>query len=396
MKFTHKTVFKLPADKREIIYFDDSLPGFGIRLRSGGSKVWVYQYKLGAKSRRMTLGPATAIDLTKARSQATDLAAKVRLGQDPACERDEGRARASETFGAVADLFLARQRARLRPKTYLATERHLLTHAKTLHGLQIGKVDRRDIATLLTRIAEEKGPIAANRTRASLSALFMWAIKEGVAGVNPTMGTNKSQEGVRDRVLDASELCSIWGALPEGDYGTIIKLLMLTGQRLTEIGDLRWPEIDFDKDVIRLPRERVKNKRPHEIPMSATVRRLLMAQQKREGRDFVFGYGSRGFSGWSIAKSTLDRNTKIAPWRLHDLRRSAATHMAEFGVQPHIIEQVLNHQSGHKAGVGGVYNRALYPSEVRRALDLWDECLTAIVEGRESNVVRINSRTASA
>ena len=395
MKFTHKTVFKLPADKREIIYFDDSLPGFGIRLRSGGSKVWVYQYKLGAKSRRMTLGPATAIDLTKARSQATDLAAKVRLGQDPACERDEGRARASETFGAVADLFLARQRARLRPKTYLATERHLLTHAKTLHGLQIGKVDRRDIATLLTRIAEEKGPIAANRTRASLSALFMWAIKEGVAGVNPTMGTNKSQEGVRDRVLDASELCSIWGALPEGDYGTIIKLLMLTGQRLTEIGDLRWPEIDFDKDVIRLPRERVKNKRPHEIPMSATVRRLLMAQQKREGRDFVFGYGSRGFSGWSIAKGTLDRNTKIAPWRLHDLRRSAATHMAELGVQPHIIEQILNHQSGHKRGVAGIYNRSTYANEMRRALDLWAAHVGGLVGDKPSNISPMNSQVSA-
>jgi integrase len=224
----------------------------------------------------------------------------------------------------------------------------------------------------------------------------MWAIKEGVAGVNPTMGTNKSQEGVRDRVLDASELRSIWGALPEGDYGTIIKLLMLTGQRLTEIGDLRWSEIDFDKDVIRLPRERVKNKRPHEIPMSAMVHRLLKAQQKREGRDFVFGYGSRGFSGWSIAKGTLDRNTKIAPWRLHDLRRSAATHMAGLGVQPHIIEQILNHQSGHKRGVAGIYNHSTYPSEVRRALDLWDEHLTATVEGRESNVVPINSKMASA
>jgi integrase len=344
----------------------------------------------------MTLGPATAIDLTKARSQATDLAAKVRLGQDPACERDEGRARASETFGAVADLFLARQRARLRPKTYLATERHLLTHAKTLHGLQIGKVDRRAIATLLTQIAEERGPTAANRTRASLSALFMWAVKEGVAGVNPTMGTNKFQERARDRVLDASELCLIWGALPEGDYGTIVKLLMLTGQRLTEIADLRWPEIDFDKDVIRLPKERVKNNRPHEIPMSATVRLLLKAQQKREGRDFVFGYGSRGFTGWSIAKGTLDRKAKIAPWRLHDLRRSAATHMAELGVQPHIIEQILNHQSGHKRGVAGIYNHSTYPSEVRRTLDLWDDRLAAIVEGRESSLVPINSRMASA
>jgi integrase len=203
---------------------------------------------------------------------------------------------------------------------------------------------------------------------------------------NPAALCNRNPEPSRDRVLSSDELRQIWAALPDSDYGAIIKLLVLTGQRASEISDLQWTEIDFERNVISLAASRTKNKRPHRISMSPMVRAILEARPQN-GREFVFGAGQqRGFSGWSRAKANLDEAVKIPSWRVHDIRRSVATHMAEIGVQPHIIEAVLNHVSGHKGGVAGVYNRAAYEAEKTTALSRWAEHVTAIVEGRDSNV----------
>lgn len=123
----------------------------------------------------------------------------------------------------------------------------------------------------------------------------------------------------------------------------------------------------------------------------------------REQREVVFGDGARargdadrGFSGWSIAELQLDRRIaaepKAAPWQLHDLRRTAATRMADLGVLPHVIEAVLNHIGGHKAGVAGIYNRALYSAEKRQALDMWSAHLEALIAGAAaSNVIALRA-----
>jgi integrase len=387
MKLSNEIARKepLPTGKTEAIFFDGALPGFGVRVREGGSRTWLYQYKIGAKHRRVTIGRVSAMDVTRARRAASDMAAQVRLGRDPAGERDEGRARASETFGVIVNRFLAFKRTELKPRTYEEYARHLLKHAKSLHGLQLAKVDKRTIADRLTMIGADS-PVTANRVRASLGAFFSWAIKAGLVDANPALNTNKNSETARERVLTEDELKSIWNAAAKVNhhYGTIVRLLLLTGQRRVEIGDLRWTEIDFTVGVIRLPGERTKNHRPHEVPMSSAVRALLAAQTKAEDRDLVFGSRVGGFSGWSKAKAQLDKAAGIAPWRLHDLRRSAATYMGEIGIPPHIIEAVLNHVSGHKGGVAGVYNKAIYPKEKADALMLWAEHVAGIVEGRQS------------
>jgi integrase len=374
---------ELPAGKAETIVFDDELPGFGLRLRAGGSKNWIVQYQLGDKQRRMTLGSLNVLDPSKARATARDLLAGVRLGRDPAAERAESRARASdETLGEVADHFLARQEGRLRPSSYAATRRYLKELWKPLHRLHLPGIVRKDVATRLRSIAQENGPIAADRARAALSAFFGWAIREGLCEANPVVGTNKAaQLKSRDRVLSDEELKAIWNALPETDYGRIMRLLILTGQRREEIGGLRWSEIDLVKRLITLSSERTKNHRPHDVPLSKAALGILNVQPERAGREFVFGDGPRsngmdakhgGFQGWSKSKAALDEQTRsVGPWRLHDVRRTVATRMAELGVQPHIVEAVLNHVSGHKAGVAGVYNRAAYAEEKTAALDLW-------------------------
>src|SRR5262249_38157364 len=150
----------------------------------------------------------------------------------------------------------------------------------------------------------------------------------------------------------------------------IIKLLILTGTRRTEIGDLRWSEIDFDAKLITLPAARTKNKREFEIPMTSAVVKLLQAQPRREGRDLVFGSGEDGYAGWSKSKDELDRRVSLQAWVLHDFRRSFSTtlHDDELRVEPHIVEAALNHV---KVGIGAVYNKAQYREQKREALEKW-------------------------
>jgi integrase len=337
----------------------------------------------------MTLGSTAQLRLDAARKSAADILAAVRLGHDPAGEKAEARVRAADICEAAMRRYLIGQKAKLRPRSYIMAEHCLLTHWKPLHGLPAAKVGRRTVAARLDEIAMASGPIAADRARAVLSAFFAWAIREGLVEVNPVTGTNRHGNGKgRDRVLTEGELTAVWQAAGEDAYGAIVKLLILTGQRRSEISALRWSEIGFTARLIRLPAERVKNGRAHDVPLSEPALRLVQAMPRRLAGDFVFGTAANGFGGFSVPKRTLDEHVTatnggpMAPWVLHDLRRSVATHMAEIGIAPHIVEAILNHVSGHKAGVAGVYNKAAYEREKRQALDLWGAHVMALVEGR--------------
>ena len=175
-----------------------------------------------------------------------------------------------------------------------------------------------------------------------------------------------------------------------GDYGAIVRLLILTGQRREEVGGMLQSEIDTAGALWRIGAERTKNGLPHEVPLSAPALAVLRGLRRRKDtgdeRDLVFGSRDGPFSGWSKAKSALDARLTgalgrvPAAWRLHDIRRTVATGMADLGVQPHVIEAVLNHISGHKAGVAGVYNRSTYATEKRAALDMWADHVTTLGE----------------
>ena len=271
--------------------------------------------------------------------------------------------------------------------------RHLLSHWRPLHGLALDAIERRHVSARLAELACESGPIAANRARAALSALFGWAMREGLAAANPVIGTNKpAEERARDRVLSTDELWLIWRATAgPGDHRAIVRLLMLTGQRREEVAAIRWQEIDMNRALWSLPAERTKNGLPHDVPLSPAALDLLRAVPRRPGRALVFGEGRGGFSGWSQAKARLDQRiielqaaaagieadaVHPLPWRLHDLRRTVVTGMAELGIQPNVIEAVVNHVSGHKAGVAGIYNKATYAADKRAALERWAEHLT--------------------
>jgi integrase len=386
---------QLPADKSERIWFDERLPGYGIRMRKSAAATWVYQYELPDRSRRITIGKVAAIPPAKAFEIAGELHSRVRLGGDPAADAAISKAAAAKSLKSVIDQYLARQKTELRPRSYIQIVRYLLVYAKSLHDRPLTTIDRSSIATLLNNIANTSGTVTANRTRSSLSAMFNWAMKEGIAESNPVANTNKRAETTRDTVLSDDQLAVVWKCLPDNRFGAIVKLLVLTAQRRDEIGGLRWSEIDFERGMICLPAGRNKSGRAHSVPMTPAVLEIVQAQPRIDGRDPIFSArSSNGFSGWSKGKRDLDEavtkaNGSPIRFTLHDLRRSAATHMAEdLAVRPDTIEAVLNH-AGHRSGVGGIYNRSLQTAAKAEALQLWATHVLALVENRKPTVVAL-------
>ena len=392
MKLTTTTVrtAKLPPGKTDHIEWDDDVPGFGLRIREGGSRRFCFQYTLGAKDRRMTLGVATPETVARARKIAGELYARTKLGQDPASDKVEAQRQASETFLPSAEQFLEIKRMEYRPGSFREIRRHLLLHAKPLHHLPVARITLRDIADLIASVTRQSGGVTSNRVRSSLNVLFVWLIQNGRVPANPVVNSGKNPERARDRVLSPAELKLIWTNLNRDQFSAVTKLLMLTGQRASEIAGLRWSEI-ADGQIV-LPGERTKNKRVHTLPLAPAAAEIIRQQPVRADRDIIFGDRTGPFSGWSRCKERLDAqltkaNGKPLPhWTHHDIRRSVATHMAEIGVQPHIVEAVLNHVSGHKAGVAGIYNRAAYEKDKRDALIRFADWLIATVEGRKGKV----------
>ena len=397
MKLTAKTIAsaKLPAGKLDHIEWDDDLPGFGLRLRAGGadriSKSWVAQYRAHGRTRRMKIGTLEKLAPDEARKAARKVLAKVEIGGDPQAEKAAQRQQAGFTLATVAKDYLAAKAKVVRPNTFRLLN-HYLTgpHFKPLHAMPVDQITRRDIAARLTKIIAENGSPTARRARAALSAMYVWALGHGLCEVNPVVGTIAPEDSKpRERVLTNSEITAIWRAGGDDAHGRIVKLLLLTGCRRMEICGLRWSEIDSESGVLHLPPERTKNGRAHTLPLPALALDIIASVPRMVGRDHLFGERSDlGFTQWG-AKRDLDAKLgdAVKPWTLHDLRRTAATGMADIGVQPHIIEAVLNHISGHKVGVAGIYNRSSYEREVKAALALWGDHVRALVEGGERKIV---------
>jgi integrase len=393
MKLTQTSVAKLlTGGKTDAIFFDDDLPRFGVRLREGGSRKFIVQYRQGGIKRRHTIGPTATLTLEEARRRARKVLVAVDDGKDPAAEKEAKRAAAGLIFSAVMGDYLQACESQLKTRSLVGSTYQLTKLWKPLHKVPLGAISRSVIAAHLRTIAKENGPVTANRARSTLSAMFAWAIGEGLCESNPVIGTNKAtDERPRERVLSVSELAAIWKAAPDSDYGRIIKLLMLTGQRREEIGALRWSEIDTEGKLITLPSVRTKNGIEHKVPLSAEAMSVLQTCIRH--RDIVFGTRAQnGFTGWSKRKADLDSASGVKDWTVHDLRRTAAAGMADIGVQPHIIEAVLNHVGGHKSGVAGIYNRSTYAAEKRAALDAWaNHIRVAIAQAPGANVTRLKA-----
>jgi integrase len=388
----------LPNGKADTIHFDDDMPGFGLRLRRGtGGRVlrsWVAQYKRAGGTRRVLLGSAEVLSAAQAREAARTVLAKVALGEDPQAAKVERRSKDRISFKAIAGEYLETKRTEVRQSTFEEIERYLAgPHFRPLHTMPLDQVTQRDVASCLVTITRERGNVTARAARSTLSAMFVWTMQQGLASANPVVGTRKPTEpGPRERVLSDPELISIWQACRDDDFGRIVRLLILLGSRRAEVGGMCWSELDENGNWT-IPAARSKNARAHTLPLVETAARIIAEVPQVVDRDQLFGErAGYGFANWAKAKHLLDARCGVSSWVLHDLRRSCATGMANIGVQPHIIEQILNHQSGHKAGVAGIYNRSSYEREVRAALALWADHVNALITGGARKVVALHPK----
>jgi integrase len=373
-KITITTVKKLAAEGGWL--WDTDCAGFGARRQTRNVHFYL-RYRLGGKQYMRRIGrlgspwtPETARQLARVGL------GEVAQGKHPTF--GNGRAKAEgPTFGDLVPRFLDRKRGELRPKTFAELARHLKVHAAPLHPLRLAEIDKRAIAKRLDEIEEGSGGVTRNRVRVSLSAFFNLAGRNALAETNPVRGTDSAKERRRDRVLSDPELAQVWHTLPANAFGDILRLLILTGQRRNEIALLEWKEVDLGKGLIRLGPERTKNKHPHEISLSGMA--LAILKRNLPGPHVADpGFVFERFTSWTTAKAALDRSLPIALWTIHDLRRTCATGLGNLRVGPHIIEQILNHRGGHKAGVAGTYNRSAYPEEVREALARWADHVASI------------------
>ncbi|MCB1884754.1 MAG: tyrosine-type recombinase/integrase [Geminicoccaceae bacterium] len=395
-KLDRRSVAALPGPdggRFDVVHWDDDLPGFGLRVLSSGARSWVVRYRIGTRQRNVSLGKASALPPAKAREEAARILARTKLGQDTRVEIEARRAVASapkeRTLGDVVELYARHGIAGQKARTQVETRRYLEKHWAPLHRLPFARVGRREVAARLLELRDASGAVAANRARSALSALYAWAIQQGMADQNPVVGTRKNAEASRERTLRPEEMKALWDATAgPGDHAAIVRLLLLAGQRREEVAAMRWGEVDLERGVWTLPAARTKNGRAHEVPLSLQAQALLESLPRPEGRDLVFGRGGGPFSGWSQSKRRLDAKVGFTGWTLHDLRRTVVTGMAEMGVQPHVVEAVVNHVGGHnKVGVAGVYNRATYAGEKRAALQAWADCLDGVVAGASPRVV---------
>lgn len=388
IKFTKASVAEKAAASgaKEECYWDSALPGFGIRCRDGSAH-WTVMFRIGTKQRRISLGKTTKVDLDKARAMARQHFADVANKVDPTAARAKATKAASLTFGSLIEDFIAHQTAKGRAPSYVKRVARTLNHQfKHFHQLAFADIDRSMVADTLKGIAKNNGPVTADRDRAHTMKYFTWAIGEGKCENNPVDHTNKSsdddtaREGLSLRPVD---LQKIWNAcVPGDDFGDIIRLLMLTGQRRSEIGALEWAEFDVDEQTIHLRgrdrsgHSRTKNGNKHDIPLSRQALAILKSRPAN-GRKHVFGSrGESGFGGWSKGKLKLDKACGVTGWHIHDLRHTLKTWMQANKVPRDVRDEVQNHSGD---GMDALYGHHAYEDEKRGVLNQYGDHIAALV-----------------
>ncbi|MGA7329974.1 MAG: site-specific integrase [Rhodomicrobium sp.] len=394
----------VPEGKKEILVFDDLVPGFFVRKYASGEASFCVKYSIGKKQRRIVLG--NALDKKRGRCEAMRMEAyaiwaDARRGIDEAGKREARRKAvqaeeaASVTIGSLITPFLKTRKERYSAAWFTEVQRYLQGGLKELHPVPVEKLSRSLIVAALDSVEAASGAVSSDRAKAALSSFLAWLVERQYLEANPADGiSRRARGGGRERVLSEGELVALWNACAGEASGAIIRLLVLTGARKSEIANLEWSEVDFEAVQVTLSGRRTKNNHPFVIPLSGEAVEILRSSPHYDNGLFVF---STGRKSWSDYKVRLDAKLPagMPHWTFHDIRRSVSTHLNELGfAPPHIVEAILNHVSGHKRGVAGTYNRALYMPERRRALDMWAAHITALVDGKESNVIALRPAQA--
>ncbi len=419
LHFTDRTITSLPTpdeSERQRDYWDDVLRGFGVRVSYGGRRAFVVRYRVNNRLRRLTLGPYPDLSLHDARKKAREVLGDVARGDDPAQDKQERRD--AETFRGLAQAYLdmAQKRHRSWKEEARIINKDLLPEFG--HRLLVD-IRRRDVRDHVEAIARKRdAPIMANRTLAVLSCMFNFALDREWVEFNPAARiASPGQERSRDRVLSDDELRELWTALQsladqdeeENDETTVqlrrakarvtpataqaFQVQLLTAQCPGEVRRMRWSDVDLDIGWWSIPGAIAKNTRAHRVPLTRPVVEILDKRRQLAGENAVFVFENRSGAG-SIAHrgkkaaSILCRELSF-DFRAHDLRRTAATRMAEAGVPRDHIAKVLNHVEGGPAATR-VYDRYAYDAEKRQALERWAQRLSAIIEGKTAKIVAMH------
>jgi integrase len=419
---------------------DGGCPGLHLVVQPGGAKSWALRYRRpDRRSAKLVLGSVFDLEgkepdskpvigghhtLAAARRLVAELRHQIAQGRDPGADHMAERERqrvanldcAANTFGTAAKDFIQqyaskktrrwKEQARLlgiQPKDFAFIPKGLADRWNKRPIAQIDSYDvhcvvdetRRSGAPGLERRSDQPTEARARAMLSCLSRMFRWLLQHRRISSNPCAEVHRPETPrARDRVLTDAEIVKFWSATNDEriEFGVLLKLLLLTGCRLNEMAAMRPAELSDDLATWSIPGTRTKNGRPHLVPLAPFAQEILMPVRKsRSEGNFVFSTtdGISPVSGFSKIKGRLDQKMKIPPWRLHDLRRTAATSMAEIGIAPHIVEAALNHISGAKAGVAGTYNRAAYATEKRAALERWAAHVEAIVNGKSAKVISL-------
>lgn len=351
-------------EKGQKDYWDASLPGFGIRISQGGSKTFI----LNIDNARRTIGRFGILSLAEARGEAKRILA----------ERTLGRVRPQFiTFQQARDEFLEEKRLTRRASTHHDLKRLLTLYMPFKGGL--AEATHGEVTHRLNKIT---APSEKNHAIAAVKNFFTWCVKRRYLTDNPTAGFSLQKRPSRSRILTDDELKSIWDACGSLDlpasFRTIVRLLIVTGQRRGEIAALRSNYISHNQQTICLPSDLVKNHREHTFPTGDLCRSILPAA---EGLLFpARGRPNKPFNGWSKTKILLDELCGVTGWVLHDLRRTFRTNLGKLGVAPHIAERLVNHVSA-RTDMEEVYDLYKYMPEMRAAMGLWEAHLATILKG---------------
>jgi integrase len=363
-----------PQAKRYEVH-DLHCPGLSVRISAHGLKTFTVKFRYGIRQRRLKLGVYPRITLATAREKAIDVLRQVDEGIDPTKRR-----RSSDMkVEAICREFI-RLHAQPRNKSFREAERVLKRELIATFGQRdIRDIKRWDVLEIMDAAIARGSTYQANRIHSNIRKLFNWCIERGILETSPIVGLKApTKEESRDRVLDDDEIERLLGACRNDVYPfrQFVPMLLATAQRRGELAEMRWSQIDFENKIWVIPADRSKNGKPHVVPLSAYALKLISAVPRFTDCDYVFTTTHRSpVSGFSKMLRRLSEGSETSNWRLHDLRRTAASGMARAGVAPHVVEKVLNHVSGTISGVAAVYNRYGYDSEKRAALERWGQAL---------------------
>jgi integrase len=387
---------------------DGLIRGLFFVLQPTGKASWAVRYRSAGQTRKLTLGTYPAINLKAARELASHALVKVAGGDDPAAEKQAAKKSERAPVGRdlvekVVETFIERY-AKANTRSWAETERMLKKEiVGAWKGRHLSEISRADVHELLDGIVDRGAPIAANRILAAFRRMCAWAVERDIVKASPCDGVKSpSVARSRDRVLTDEELRAVWQAAESigWPFGPLVKLLILSGQRRDEVAEMRWSEVDFDAKTWTLPRTRAKNDVEHAVPLSDAAIEILKTLPRVASKSgYVFTTnGTAPVSGFARAKERLDAalagvSPGMAPWVIHDLRRTLASGCARLGINLPVIEKVLNHVSGSFRGIVGVYQRHSFADEKRVALETWGRFVEQIVTGAAAgNVVSLRER----